>query len=127
MATHFCDAAGSLAIACAISTRTIGNHLLGDLIFHKLEKHHKTLLRHSKISEAQVFFNLLKTTTLHLSTTYVHATITAERSCHVSRLKESFKHMIETLLIRTWKAYLTVKDQDERDLQLHAFVKSRLK
>ena len=115
IATHYCEAVGSLAIACAISSPTIENHLADDLIFYTFEKHHQTLLQHSEIPEAQDFFNLFKTATLHPADAHQHATLSADRSRLVSRLEDSFKQLIDTLFVRTWKAYLSAKDQDARD------------
>ncbi len=60
IAAHFCEAVGSLAIACAISTPTIEDHLADDLVFHTFDVHHQTLFRHSEILEAQEFFTLFK-------------------------------------------------------------------
>ena len=113
IATHFCEAVGTLAITCAISSPMIENHLADDLVFYTFEENHKTLLRHSEIPEAQDFFNLFKTATLHPSAAHEHATLSAARSCSVSCLEDSFKQLIETLFVRTWEAYLAVKDQDE--------------
>jgi hypothetical protein len=127
IATHFCEAVGSLAIACAISTPTIEDHLADDLVFHTFDVHHETLLRHSEILEAQDFFTLFKTATLHPAAVHEHASLSAARIRNVSRLEDNFKQLIETLFVRTWKAYLTVKDQDERDLHLQAFVENRMK
>ncbi len=100
IATHFCEAVGTLAIACAISSPTIENHLADDLVFHTFEENHETLLQHSEIPEAQDFFNFFKTATLHPSATHEHATLSA-RSCSVSCLEDSFKQLIETLFVRT--------------------------
>jgi hypothetical protein len=124
---HFCEAVGSLTIACAISTSTIENHLADDLVFHTFDVHHETLLRHSEILEAQDFFTLFKTASLHPAAPHEHATLLAARVRSVSRLEDSFKQLIETLFVRTWKAYLAAKEQDKRDIHLQAFVEKRMK
>jgi hypothetical protein len=128
IATHFCEAAGSLAIACVICIPTIKDHLADDLIFYTFDEHHETLLSwHSEIPDAQDFFTLFKTATLHPADVHEHATLSAARSCNVSRLEDSFKQLIKTLFVRTWKAYLAVKDQYKRDIYLQAFVENRMK
>jgi hypothetical protein len=92
IATHFCEAVGSLAIACAISTPTIEDHLADDLVFHTFDVHHETLLRHSEILEAQDFFTLFKTATLHPDAVHEHASLSAERIRNVSRLEDNLNN-----------------------------------
>jgi hypothetical protein len=127
IATHFCEAVGTLAIACAISSHTIEDHLADDLVFFTFDEHHETLLRYSEILEAQEFYTKFKTATLHPSAPHEHGTLSAARARGVRHISESFKPLIETLFVRTWKAYLAVKDQDARDIHLQAFVENRMK
>jgi hypothetical protein len=70
---------------------------------------------------------LFKTATLHPAAAHEHGTLYATRSRQVNHFEDSFKQLIETLFVQTWKAYLAVKDQDKRNIHLHAFVENRMK
>jgi hypothetical protein len=119
IALHFCVAIGSLAITCMIATPTIIKDLKDNLIYQTYKNNYETLLTYSEIDEAHTFFDNLKTATEHLMEPHQHALLFAA-CCHViSPLEDNFEDLIRTLFpVRTWKAYLTAKDQDKRDLQL---------
>jgi hypothetical protein len=127
IATHFCVAVGSLAIACAIATPNIEKHHAEDLVYQTFEKNFETLLSFSEIDEAQDFFDLLKKATEHPNEPHEHGTLSAARARAVGPIEDAFKDLIHTLFVRSWKAYLSAKKQDERDLELQAFVQDRLK
>jgi hypothetical protein len=60
IATHFCEAAVSLTIACAVSSPTIEDHLADDLVLYIFDEHPETLLRHSKSLKPKPFLRCLK-------------------------------------------------------------------
>jgi hypothetical protein len=127
IATHFSVAVGSLAIASTIAAPNIESYVAEDLIYQTLEKNHESLLAYTEISDVQTFFNVLNKATDQPNEPYQHGTLSAARIRAVSTLEDSFKDLISTLYVRTWKAYLSAKNCDERDLLLQAFVKDRLK
>jgi hypothetical protein len=68
------------------------------------------------------------TATPNPATPHEHATLSAARVPNVIRLEDSFKQLIKTLFVRTWKAYLAAsKEQDKQDIHLQAFVENRMK
>jgi hypothetical protein len=127
IATHFSVAVGSLAIACAIASPITEKYVAEDLIYLTFEKSHESLLAHSEIIDLQTFFDILNKATEQPNEPYQHGTLSADRIRAVSPLEETFKDMINILFVRTWKAYLSAKDRDERDQELQAFVEDRLK
>jgi hypothetical protein len=127
IATHFSVAVGSLAIACMIAAPNIESYVAEDLIYQTFEKNHESLLAYAEISDVQTFFNVLNKATDQPNEPYQHGTLSAARIRAISTLEDTFKDLISTLFVRTWKAYLSAKDRDERDLLLQAFVEDRLK
>jgi hypothetical protein len=127
IATHFSVVAGSLAIACTIAAPNIKSYVSEDLIYQTFEKNHQSLLAYAEISDVQTFFNVLNKATNQPNEPYQHGTLSAARIRAISTLEDTFKDLISTLFVRTWKAYLSAKDRDERDLLLQAFVEDRLK
>jgi hypothetical protein len=127
IATHFCVAVGSLAIACAIASPCIDSHQAVDLVYLTFEKNFETLLEFSEIDEVQNFFDTFKKATEHPNEPHEYGTLSATRARAVNPIEDAFKDLIHTLFVRSWQAYLSAKKQDERDLELQTFVQDHLK
>jgi hypothetical protein len=121
IAVIFCRAVDTLASALAIHHPTVDQAHASDLVYLVFEKHHGELLDFSEIPSVQAFFDLFKTSASIPTETHQHETLSVERQHAVENAKDSLKTILSAIFTRSWYAYLSIKAEQQRQLELQDF------
>jgi hypothetical protein len=127
IAVIFCHAANTLACALAINHPTVDSANAADLVYLVFEAHHLELLEFSELPSAQAFFNLFKTAASIPTEAHEHGTLSLERQHALEAAGDTLKNILSALFTRSWSAYLGVKAEQQRQLELQEFVETSFK
>jgi hypothetical protein len=123
----FCRAVFTIACALAIHHPTVDQANAPDLVALVFEKHHDELLGFSEIDSAQAFFNLFRTANSIPTGAHEHETLSLVRQQAVEAAQDSLKNILHALFVRSWTAYLSVKAEQQRQLELQEFIETSFK
>jgi hypothetical protein len=123
----FCRAVFTLACAMAIHHPTVDQANATDLVALVFEKHHDELLNFSEIDSAQAFFTLFRTANSIPTEAHEHETLSPVRQEAVEAAEDSLKNILHALFVRSWTAYLGVKAEQQRQLELQEFIETSFK
>jgi hypothetical protein len=127
IAREFCKAVFAIAGAFAINHPHLDVANTRDLIYLVFEKHFAVLLEFTELPDAQSFFNLFKTATELNEEAHEHATLSLDRQHPVEPGEEPLRNLLEALFVQSWNAYLGVKAEQQRQLDLQEFLEVSLK
>jgi hypothetical protein len=127
IANEFCKGVFALAGAFAINHPVIDSVHTNDLINLVFENHHPMLLEYAELSDGQSFFNRFRIATELPDEAHVHGSLPLERKYPVEAAEESFTNLLEAVFVRSWNAYLGIKAEQQRQLDLQEYLETSLK
>jgi hypothetical protein len=116
----FCTAVGSIGIAYAMNTPALTSRIARVLILHTIESHYEVLLKHSGL-DINCFFPTFKSATEDPHEVHVFGTLLEADIAVVQPFVDSFKSLLEALLVRNWDEYLKVKENHRLQLEIKKF------
>jgi hypothetical protein len=116
-----------IAGAFAINHPLIDTSGTLDLMNLVFENHPALLLKFAKLLNAQAFFDKFQIATELPEEAHEDAMLSIERQLPIIAGKEPLKNLLHSLFVQSWNAYLAVKADQQRQLDLQEFLEASLK